>query len=81
MAERMNSISGFLYAQPTFTEGMASMLDFGATLMQYNISRNSDEADALALHADWLAVGKDIRDAIATFAERHPELASNVESK
>lgn len=52
--------SDFLFAMPSFRNGMAASLDMGATLTTYNESRDANEADVRALRADWMAVGKDI---------------------
>ncbi len=65
----MNDYTGFLYARPSFYEGMGRLLDFGNHLNQYNSSISPEQADALALYADWLAVGDDLRLAIEELAE------------
>lgn len=57
----MGNFSDFLFATPSFTEGAARLFDFGGTLQEYNTSPTPEEADALALHADWAAVGRLIR--------------------
>ena len=54
-------MSDFLYASPSFAAGMASVLDLGGGLFQFNESRNECEADNLALYNDFKAVGDDIR--------------------
>jgi hypothetical protein len=53
-----------LFARPSFFEGMARILDVGATLQQYNVSATGREADIRALKNDWRAVGDDIKAAI-----------------
>ena len=58
------SPSEFLFAQPSFVSGMARLLDLGGLFDSYNVS---DEADSVALFADWRAVGQDIHDAISDF--------------
>lgn len=50
----------FLFAIPSFISGMASVLDLGATLVQYNESFTPAEADFKAMQADWGVVGMDI---------------------
>ncbi len=57
----MGRYSNFLYADPSFTEGMARILDFGDTLTEYNRSPNPDE---IAIRADWNAVIDDMAVAI-----------------
>ena len=53
-----------LYATPSFVEGVASLLDFGGVLNEYNESKSAKEADNRALLSDWEAVGFDIRAAM-----------------
>lgn len=62
-----NFHSDFLFATPSFAEGMGRLVDFGNTLTEYNRTRSSAEADQRAITQDWLAVGDDIRGAIAEF--------------
>ncbi len=49
---------------------MARVLDLGNTLTEYNKSLSPDEADVLALRADFRAVGRDMRAAIETVAQQ-----------
>jgi len=60
----MGYSSDFLFARPSFVEGMARVLDFGNTLNEYNSSRSTSEADSRALRADWECVGNAIREAM-----------------
>ncbi len=59
--------SDFLYARPSFFEGMARIMDIGGTLNEYNASRTGAEADVIALMMDWNAVGQDLRRAIGEY--------------
>lgn len=68
----MGSYSRFLFAEPSFREGMARVLDLGGTLNEYNYSRSGRLADYFALRSDWLAVGHDIWQAIGTVQEKVP---------
>ena len=52
--------SDFLFADASFTEGMARVLDLGGTLTEFNRSLTSEQADAIALAMDWRAVGADM---------------------
>lgn len=54
----------FLFARPTWYEGLARLLDFGNTLQVYNNSHSDAEADAVALALDWNAIGEDMRRAV-----------------
>lgn len=55
----------FLFAQPSFLEGMARVLDLGNTLNVYNDSPTEKIADARAIFSDWSMVGQDIEQAIS----------------
>ena len=57
-------MSDFLYTTPNFLSGMASVLDIGGGLLQFNESRNENEADNLALRNDFNAVATDMRAAM-----------------
>ncbi len=72
----MSDYTSFLFARPSFLEGVSRLLDFGNTMNEYNYSRNGDEADRRALRADVLAVGDDIRNVQSRVIET-PNLLSN----
>ena len=61
--------TGFLFAVPSFFEGMARVVDFGNSLSMYNYSPDAAIADARAMRADWLALGCDVRAALAQLRE------------
>jgi hypothetical protein len=60
----MRHYSDFLFARPSFIEGVARVMDLGATLQEYNGHGSSEEADSIALMSDWRAVGDDLRRAM-----------------
>ncbi|MBI4266932.1 MAG: hypothetical protein HY668_01020 [Chloroflexi bacterium] len=60
----MKPCSDFLFARPSFLEGVARIMDFGNTLNEYNYSESDEAADEIALRMDWAIVGDDLRDAI-----------------
>jgi hypothetical protein len=62
--------TGLLYAQPTFTSGLARTLDVAGTFDDYNYSRTPEEADQIALTADWYAIGADFLHALTQFAAK-----------
>jgi predicted oxidoreductase (fatty acid repression mutant protein) len=64
------SDSFFLFAQPSFIEGMARVLDLGNNLNVYNESPNDHIADSEALKTDWNLVGQDISKAITEVKEK-----------
>lgn len=53
----------FLFATPSFIGGMASVLDLGTTMVVYNESASTQEADARAMASDWNVTGQDIKTA------------------
>ncbi|OAI54030.1 hypothetical protein AYO44_03875 [Planctomycetaceae bacterium SCGC AG-212-F19] len=64
----MSELSTFLFARPSFVEGTSRLLDFGDTLTEYNRSLTGEQADYLALLADWRQIGQDIESASASVA-------------
>lgn len=62
--------STFLFACPSFAEGVARVMDLGSTLQIYNESKSEKEADLKALKNDWKAVGEDILYAIDKYERK-----------
>ena len=60
----MNQYTTYLFAQPSFLEGMARSLDLSNTLNQYNRSSTEVQADYLALLSDWQVVGMELQSAL-----------------
>lgn len=58
------SFSDILFERPSFTEGIARLFDWFGGLNDYNSSRTPEEADNLAMEADWQTVGNDLRNAM-----------------
>lgn len=56
--------SDFLFARPSFIEGVARIVAFSGSLNTYNASRTPEEADMRALQKDWKAVGHDLKVAL-----------------
>lgn len=61
------SLSTFLFARPSFLEGIGRIFDLGNTLNEYNRSQTPQDADARALASDWRVVGEEIASAEANF--------------
>jgi hypothetical protein len=57
----------YLFARPSFWEGIARIFDFGSTLNEYNFIEDGAEADRIALANDWAIVCNDIRKVIGEF--------------
>ena len=62
-------VTGQLYAPPSVIEGIGRLFDVAGVLSEYNYSRDGEEADYLAITADWLAVGDDMRAAVKQYQE------------
>ncbi|HEV8657625.1 MAG TPA: hypothetical protein VGS96_03270 [Thermoanaerobaculia bacterium] len=63
----------FLFAQPSFTRGLARAADFWGTSDVYNISKSPNDADALAMWADWKDVGTELLRAASSVSEEIAE--------
>lgn len=58
-----------LFANPSFIQGTASVLDIGGTLQEYNATESEKVADSTAIQSDWQAVGNDIKAGIASYEQ------------
>lgn len=70
----MEYTTTFLFACPSFVEGVARALDFGSTLQEYNNALSGEQADALALQADLQAVADDMQTAVSSFEQDNQDL-------
>jgi hypothetical protein len=64
----MSSFSSFLFARPSFIEGVARIVDVGGTLNVYNVAPDGATADAWASAADWQAVGDCMKQSILRYS-------------
>ena len=62
--------TGFLFASPSWLQGVASAMDLGGTLLEYNVSKTPQEADIRAIASDWAITGKDIQKAAEELAKK-----------
>jgi hypothetical protein len=62
--------TGFLFASPSWLQGVASALDLGGTMLEYNESKTPQEADGRAIASDWAITGKDIRKAVENLEKK-----------
>ncbi len=66
-----------LFAEPSFLEGISSVLDIHGELHKtYNTSKTGHEADKNSLQNDWRAVGDDLKSSISKYEQ---ELAKSGE--
>lgn len=56
--------STFLFALPTWQEGVGRLVDFANSLTEYNATSAPQDPDARATAQDWLAVGDSIRSTL-----------------
>ena len=61
----------FLFANPSFIGGLASVLDLGSSLAIYNESPSIEAADVRALESDWRVTGEDLKSAMARWVEEN----------
>ena len=67
----------FLYASPSFLEGIARVFDLGGTLNEYNNSPTPRYADGYAIGMDWCVVGKDIQESVSAHSRRYEAIRLN----
>ena len=56
-------MSDFLFSNPSFINGVMSIVDLFGVAQEYNDSRSENSADSRAIRADTNAVKKDFADA------------------
>jgi hypothetical protein len=61
----------FLFANPTFIGGLASVLDLGSTMVVYNESPSIKVADVRAMESDWRVTGEDLKASMALWVEEN----------
>ena len=66
-------VTNFLFAMPTFCSGMGRILDLGGVFDSYNERRSSQEADAIAMYADFSMVGQDLVQAMEVWCDANWE--------
>lgn len=66
---KFNDDTCFLFVDPSFLSGMATVMDIGGSLVMYNESESGTEADERAIASDWAVVGSHILSAAKTFEE------------
>ncbi len=60
----MDSRSRFLFARPSFSDGIARLMDFGGLLNAYNLSPSAETADQCALAMDFAVVRDELARAV-----------------
>lgn len=66
----MGRFSNFLFSDFSFMDGLSRTLDIGSTFVTYNTSNSEEEADVIALNADWNAVGETLCEAMNEYRAR-----------
>ena len=54
----------FLFAMPTWQEGVGRLVDVAGNLTEFNYTDSPGDADTRAIAQDWLAVGDYLREAL-----------------
>lgn len=57
-------MTDFLFATPTWVDGVMSLLDLFDVSTEYNISKTPEEADRRAFKADVATLNKDMQNSI-----------------
>jgi hypothetical protein len=65
MTMRAGIRSTFLFAVPTWQEGVGRLVDFANVLTAYNVTKPPEDADSRAIAQDWRAVGDELRTVLA----------------
>lgn len=65
-------MNSYMFANPSLSEGVGRILDFGNTLTEYNRSGDAREDDLNAAWSDWLAVAEDLRESIQSIVQSEP---------
>jgi len=63
----VNPKSFFLFAVPSFMDGVARVVDLWGTLEIYNESLTDIEADKMAVRKDWEAIGEDLNKCLTDY--------------
>ena len=66
---RMNGLTDYFFAMPSFWSGMGRALDFGGTFDEYNWTDDPWEDAATGMFCDFRAVGLDITAACSRFED------------
>ncbi|MBI3941217.1 MAG: hypothetical protein HY315_10315 [Acidobacteria bacterium] len=69
----------FLFTEPSFSTGVARVIDFWGLITEYNRSLTPEQADALAIYLDWRMTGQDLRDAINQFKAENEKIEASKE--
>jgi hypothetical protein len=64
---RMNGLTDYLFAMPSFWSGVGRTLDLGGQFDEFNWSPDPDESDENAIFSDFRAVGMDILSACSRY--------------
>lgn len=73
---RMNGLTDYFFAMPSFLSGVGRALDIGAQFDEYNFAPTLEETAAIAIYTGFRAVGTDMMSACSRFErelEREPE--------
>ncbi len=73
---KMNGLTDYFFAMPSFWSGFGRVLDVGGQFDSYNFGDTPEETDTIAIYNGWRAVGLEMEHAIAQFES---ELGSTTE--
>lgn len=65
------SLTFYLFANPSFMKGLGRLGDFNGGLNDYNNSETEEEADTKALRHDFIMIAKDMTQAAKRYEREH----------
>ena len=69
----------YLFAAPSFSSGVARLLDLFGQFDDYNDSPNAALADARAMYSDWRVTGEDLAGAMMVIEREQAEATRQAE--
>ena len=69
----------YLFAAPSFSSGVARLLDLFGQFDDYNDSPNAALADARAMYSDWRVTGEDLAGAMMVIEREQAEAIRQAE--
>ena len=59
--------------EPSFSDGIATLIDMSPNLTRYNQDDTENEADINSLRADWYAIGHDMLKTIEDYEQQREQ--------
>ncbi len=66
--------------EPSFTDGISSLIDRSPNILRYNQDVTEKEADINSLRADWYAIGNDLWNGIKKYEQQKQTVSATQQS-